>query len=304
MTKRTAWFNALRLRTLPLSISGILVGAALAKSDGAWNGYIFWGCLSTTLLFQIISNLANDLGDTQKGTDNENRVGPVRSVQSGLISKKEMGGAILLCSILALISAGILIYISAQTLTFYTIMIYISLTILSILAALTYTIGKNAYGYRGLGDLMVFIFFGGVAVIGSNGLFGTGFNPLTILGSLTIGTWSIGVLNLNNMRDQVNDKASNKITMAVKLGFQGARIYHFTIVIVGLIAWCILLYLLYMKDNSSVYLYAVIPCLLVIKHLIRVHKTREPKDFDPELKKLALSTFFTALLLLILSQLT
>ncbi len=304
MTKRTAWFNALRLRTLPLSISGILVGAALAKSDGAWNSYIFWGCLSTTLLFQIISNLANDLGDTQKGTDNEHRVGPVRSVQSGLISTREMGVAILLCSVLALISAGILIYISAQTLTFYTIMVYISLTILSILAALTYTIGKNAYGYRGLGDLMVFIFFGGVAVIGSNGLFGIGFNPLTILGALTIGTWSIGVLNLNNMRDQVNDKASNKITMAVKLGFQGARIYHFTIVIIGLIAWCILLYLLYMKDNSSIYLYAFIPCLLVIKHLIRVNKTKEPKDFDPELKKLALSTFFTALLLLILSQLT
>lgn len=304
MTKRTAWFNALRLRTLPLSISGILVGAALAKSDGEWNSYIFWGCLSTTLLFQIISNLANDLGDTQKGTDNEHRVGPVRSVQSGLISTREMGVAILLCSVLALISAGILIYISAQTLTFYTIMVYIGLTILSILAALTYTIGKNAYGYRGLGDLMVFIFFGGVAVIGSNGLFGIGFNPLTILGALTIGTWSIGVLNLNNMRDQVNDKASNKITMAVKLGFQGARIYHFTIVIIGLIAWCILLYLLYMKDNSSIYLYAFIPCLLVIKHLIRVNKTKEPKDFDPELKKLALSTFFTALLLLILSQLT
>ena len=106
------------------------------------------------------------------------------------------------------------------------------------------------------------------------------------------------------MRDQVNDKASNKITMAVKLGFQGARIYHFTIVIVGILAWCMLLYLLYMKDNSSIYLYAFIPCLLVIKHLIRVNKTKEPKDFDPELKKLALSTFFTALLLLILSQLT
>ena len=295
------WISAFRLRTLPLSISGILVGLALAKIDGNWDGILFWGAIGTTLLFQITSNLANDLGDTLKGTDTDKRIGPMRSVQSGLISKKTMTSAILLFIVLCCCSSIILIYHCSKTLTASAILIYGVLALLCIIAAITYTIGKKAYGYHGLGDLMVFIFFGAVSVVGSFGLFGNPINRETILACISIGTWSVGVLNLNNMRDQEIDKQSNKNTLAVKFGYSGAKNYHVGLIIIGIISWTILICSLYVEDKNALYFIGFLPYLFFIKHLLKIKKIVNPKDFDPELKVLALTTFFAAILLFITS---
>ena len=170
MAKTTDWIGAFRLRTLPLSISGILVGSFIALYYNFWNSVVFTLALSTTLLFQILSNLANDLGDSMKGADNENRIGPMRSVQSGKISKSSMRNAVVITSALSFISAGFLIYFGTKNLSQQTIYIYIVLAIACVFAAITYTIGKKAYGYNGLGDLFVFIFFGLVSVIGRSQL--------------------------------------------------------------------------------------------------------------------------------------
>ena len=284
-----------------MSISGILVGLALAKIDGNWDGILFWGAIGTTLLFQITSNLANDLGDTLKGTDTDKRIGPMRSVQSGLISKKTMTSAILLFIVLCCCSSIFLIYHCSKTLTASAILIYGVLALLCIVAAITYTIGKKAYGYHGLGDLMVFIFFGAVSVVGSFGLFGNPINRETILACISIGSWSVGVLNLNNMRDQENDKQSNKNTLAVKFGYSGAKNYHVGLIIIGIISWTILICSLYVKDKNALYFIGFLPYLFFIKHLLKIKKIVNPKDFDPELKVLALTTFFAAILLFITS---
>ncbi len=296
-----AWLNAFRLRTLPLSISGILVGLALANINGDWDDLLFWGAIGTTLLFQITSNLANDLGDTLKGADTEKRIGPMRSVQSGLISKKTMALAILIAVVLCVFSSAFLIYHCAKTLSESSILIYGVLALLCIIAAITYTIGKMAYGYHGLGDLMVFIFFGAVSVNGSFCLFGNPINSETILACISIGTWSVGVLNLNNMRDQENDKQSNKNTLAVKFGYDGAKNYHVGLIIIGIISWTILICSLYLKERSAVYFISLLPLLFFIKHLLKIKKIVNPKDFDPELKVLALTTFFASILLFITS---
>ncbi|MDB2408985.1 1,4-dihydroxy-2-naphthoate octaprenyltransferase, partial [Crocinitomicaceae bacterium] len=153
-----AWIGALRLRTLPLSLSGIIVGSAMAYYYGGWNFQIFILAISTTVLFQILSNLANDLGDSQKGTDNDQRVGPTRAIQSGDISQRSMKNAVVLVTLLSFASACVLIYISSALISDSLVWIYLGLTGVSIFAAILYTVGKSAYGYYGLGDLMVFLF--------------------------------------------------------------------------------------------------------------------------------------------------
>jgi 1,4-dihydroxy-2-naphthoate octaprenyltransferase len=308
MTKPQAWLQAIRLRTLPLSVSGIIVGSGMAKllisnkeeecNIHFWE--IFGFALLTTTCFQILSNLANDLGDSQKGTDNKNRVGPTRTVQSGLISQNEMKTAIYIFSALSLFSATFLIYFSSQNLTPELILFYAVLAIICILAAITYTIGKSAYGYRGLGDLMVFIFFGLVSVLGVFSLFGNGFEWLVFFPAVALGLWSTAVLNLNNLRDHVNDKKSAKNTTVVKLGFQRAKYYHAFLILGGFSAW------LFVITTFSIYTFnfilpiSLLPSLLLFPHLKRVFLNENPKELDPELKKVALITFSSSLLYAIL----
>ena len=304
MTKRNAWFQAIRLRTLPLSVSGIIVGSGMAKvlhsitnplqDINFWE--IFWLAIFTTICFQILSNLANDLGDSQKGTDNKNRVGPTRAVQSGMISQREMKNAIYICATLSLFSAGGLIYFSSQNLTPELILFYGILAIICILAAVTYTVGKNAYGYRGLGDLMVFLFFGMVSVLGVFSLYGNGFEWLVFFPALTIGLWSTAVLNLNNLRDHVNDKKSSKNTTVVKLGFQGAKFYHAFLILGGFAAWLFVIATFTIYASNYMLPIALIPSLLMFPHVKRVFMNEEPKNLDPELKKVAIITFVSALL--------
>ena len=291
-----AWIGALRLRTLPLSLSGIIVGSAMAYYYGGWNFQIFILAISTTVLFQILSNLANDLGDSQKGTDNDQRVGPTRAIQSGEISQRSMKNAVVLVTILSFASACVLIYISSALISDSLIWIYLGLTGVSIFAAILYTVGKSAYGYYGLGDLMVFLFFGCLSVLGVFILYGMRFEALTLMPAFTIGFWSAAVLNLNNMRDIVNDAASSKRTVVVQLGSARAKYYHLILILSGLSIWTTLNGVYVYLNNNWIFLIAVFPTLFLYPHLKRVIEINDPSMYDPELKKVALITFSSSIL--------
>ena len=294
MSKTVAWIRAFRLRTLPLSLSGIIVGSGIALSQGHWNTSIFVQAMLTTLFFQVLSNLANDLGDSLKGADNEERVGPMRSVQSGIISIREMKIAVIIFVVLSFLSAIPLVIIGVEGLPQSILYLYIGLAIAAIIAAITYTMGQKAYGYSGLGDVFVFIFFGGVSVLGVYTLYAKAFDEKAILMALTIGLLSVAVLNLNNMRDQINDAAVGKRTLVVKIGFRAAKIYHTVLIFGSFIAL-----LTYGVMTSTIILLSLMPFILLFFHLAKVWQTDVPKNLDPELKKVALSTFFIALIFLI-----
>jgi 1,4-dihydroxy-2-naphthoate octaprenyltransferase len=292
MTKKQAWLEAFRLRTLPLSLAGIIVGSGYAYYTNHWDTSIFVFAMITTVLFQILSNLANDLGDSLKGTDNEKRVGPMRAVQSGQISKNQMKIAVTITSVLSFSSAAILIKLGSKTLSNEFILFYFVLALLCILAAITYTIGKKAYGYLGLGDLMVLFFFGFVSVLGVYPLYAKSIDFILILPAFSIGLLSTAVLNLNNMRDIENDRTSNKNTLVVKIGSKNAKTYHSLLIIVAF--WSQFSFIL--LTEKLILLISLIPFVLLFFHLKTVRNNQEPRLLDPELKKVALSTFFMAIL--------
>ena len=287
-----AWISAARLRTLPLSVSGIIVGSSLAMNHLFWQSSIFWLAILTTIGFQVLSNFANDYGDGIKGAD-DNREGEQRMVSSGLISPKQMKTGILITAIFSMISAIVLIYYAFGAEDFLHSLLFFMLGIASVIAALKYTIGKNAYGYSGLGDVFVFLFFGLLSVLGSYYLLDHQMVWDLLLPASTIGFLSMAVLNLNNMRDIENDAKNNKNTLVVSLGSSKAKIYHYV-----LISLAVLLTLLYsiINDHSIRQLIYVIAFLPLIINLVTVYKNKEPKLLDSELKKVALSTFSFALL--------
>lgn len=295
MTKKQAWVEAIRPRTLPLSLAGIIMGSGIAFYQGFGNWLIFGLALITTILFQILSNLANDLGDGMKGTDNHERIGPTRAVQSGLISHKEMKVAVIATSVLSAISASILLYYGAQGMTMNIIIFYSILALLCVLAAITYTVGKKAYGYNGFGDVMVFLFFGLVSVLGVYSLYTNLFDWNNILPACTIGLLSVAVLNLNNMRDYASDKKSNKNTLVVKMGPDFAKLYHVITIMIALI--CLFAFLV--NVNNLFLFLCLMPTIIIGIHVQKVMKTKSAKEFDPELKKVALSTFGISVLFFI-----
>lgn len=293
MTGFKTWIDAARLRTLPLSISGIIVGTTIAVHQGYFNIVIFSLALGTTLGLQILSNFANDYGDGVKGTDNEDRVGPARSLQSGMITEKEMKQGIVLTAILTLFMAMLLIYSAFGQEHFWYAVIFFLLGVSAIVAAIKYTVGSNAYGYRALGDVFVFIFFGLVAVLGTYFLYAQELYWVAILPAAAMGMLSAGVLNLNNMRDRIPDEKSGKITLVVKLGQERAKNYHY-ILIIGAIFFLILFSVLTARElNNFIFILAFIPLVL---HLKRVVQNENPQELDPELKTLALTTFGIAAL--------
>ncbi len=286
------WIQAFRLRTLPLALSSILLGSLLAFSKGAFNVQVFYLAVLTTVLLQVLSNLANDLGDSLKGTDNEHRIGPERAVQSGAISKKSMKRAVFITAILAL-STGIALLLAAFEELDWIGLTFLFLGFASIAAAVRYTMGKNPYGYRGMGDLFVFLFFGLVGVGGSFYLHSLSWSWDIILPSSSIGLFSIAVLNMNNMRDIKNDRESGKITVVVRLGFEKAGLYQVSILLLGM-SFSILYWLLNFGSGlQAVYLLSFTPFIL---NLIKVRKVSNPQDLEPELKRIALGTFFFSLI--------
>ncbi|QYJ67782.1 1,4-dihydroxy-2-naphthoate octaprenyltransferase [Flavobacterium litorale] len=295
-----AWLSAARLRTLPLSVSGILVGSFYAFSQGMVNWWILSFALLTTLGLQVLSNFANDYGDGVKGTDNENRIGPQRAIQSGAITVAAMKKGIILTAILTLFTAITLIYLSFSKENFGYSLLFFFLGLAAIIAAIKYTVGNSAYGYRGLGDLFVFLFFGLVSVLGCYFLFSKTLDYFIVLPAIAIGLLSVAVLNLNNMRDQVSDAISGKNTLVVKLGAEKAKVYHYLLLIIALFLVLVFAVLKKFQVQQYLFLIAYIPLLL---HLKTVVNNKIPKALDPELKKVALSTFLLSVLLCIALQL-
>ena len=293
MNKVKAWLQAARLRTLPLSVSGIIVGTTLANIQGFHDGLLFFIAILTTIGFQITSNFANDYGDGIKGTDNESRIGPARALQSGALGRQELKRGITLSVVINLILVAFLLYLAFGDQYPEYILIFSLLGILCIWAGIKYTVGSDAYGYRGLGDLFVFIFFGLISVLGSQFLYSKSMFMASILPAVSIGLLSTAVLNLNNMRDIYSDQASGKNTLAVILGPSRSRIYHYFLIITALLAM-MCFNSLYAKSNWQwINLLAFVP---LIVHLVRLRSIEDNSRLDPELKKIALSTFLLAVL--------
>ena len=250
----------------------------------------------TTIAFQVTSNFANDYGDGVKGTDNEDRIGPKRALQSGILTKDELKRGILLASLISLCLVVIVVFLAFGPENIGLLLTFLFLGVASIWAAIKYTVGNSAYGYKGLGDLFVFMFFGLLAVLGSMFLYVKYIAPSAILPAVAIGTLSTGVLNLNNLRDFTSDRKAQKNTMIVKMGFANGKRYHYALMGISFISM-----VLFVVINSS-QVYQYIPLLAFIPifiHLKKVYRTDVPEILDPELKKLALSTFLLAVLIFI-----
>ncbi|TMM31901.1 1,4-dihydroxy-2-naphthoate octaprenyltransferase [Polaribacter aestuariivivens] len=302
-----SFIKAARLRTLPLSVSGIIVGSILGNhfslmhSDSFWGcfGYpsvltseIFWLAILTTIGFQVLSNFANDYGDGIKGSD-KNRTGEARMVSSGAITPKQMKMAMIITTIITLIIALLLIYVAFGIENFGYSILFFVLGIASIAAAIKYTVGNSAYGYSGFGDVFVFLFFGLLSVVGSYFLYTKQIDFKIFLPAISIGLLSTAVLNLNNLRDREEDEKNNKNTLVVKLGFQKAKKYHYFLIFGALITTLIYVFLNFKSIYQLVFLIAFVP---LIKNVKTVAENKIPAALDSELKKVALSTFLFAIL--------
>ena len=293
MSQVRAYITSFRLRTLPLSLSGVLLGSLLAASDGYFKTTTFVWAMLTTVALQILSNLANEVGDLTKGTDNEHRLGPIRSAQSGALSMREMVQAMIVFGVIAIITGSLLIYEAFRDLLNWKSIALFIAGGASIVAAVKYTVGKSAYGYRGLGDLFVFIFFGVVSVMGSYFAMSGVLPWICVLPAAAIGFLSSGVLNMNNIRDIENDSVCGKRTIPVILGIQGAKIYHFVITLLAVI--CLVLYSMLHSAGWTGYLFLLTLPLLVM-HLKSVYRG-EGRALDSQLKFLSITTLLIALLL-------
>ena len=282
MAKLRTWIRAARPRTVLLSFSGVLLGGFLAKTKvpEPVEGPTFWLTLLfaalTAILLQILSNLANDYGDFKKGTDNMKRVGPQREMQSGAITEKEMKRGLAFTAMLCLISGALLIFVFSG-LTWQELAVFAVLGLGAVLAALLYTLGKRPYGYRGLGDLFCFLFFGWAAVAGTFYLATKTLDFSVLLPATAMGFLSNAVLNINNMRDYENDKASGKNSLVVKLGLKKAFVYH--CLLIGGAFVCLTIYLVLHHAAWYSYLFLLL-AILFIKDLIAIKKTK-PELLDP-----------------------
>jgi 1,4-dihydroxy-2-naphthoate polyprenyltransferase len=300
------WIQAARLRTLPLSISGILVGSLYALANPTddvltptqvFSWTIFFFAMLTTLGFQILSNFANDYGDGIKGTDNQDRIGPMRAIQSGAISPAAMKRAMVITALLTLASAVALIYFAFRDTNLAYSLFFLALGITAIASAIRYTVGSSAYGYKGLGDVFVFVFFGLVSTLGVNFLYSKQIDIQLLLPATAIGLLSVGVLNLNNMRDEASDKKAGKNTLVVKMGGANAKKYHFFLVITPMIL-VLIFAIIYNGVGFRIDQYAfMVAYFPLISHLRTVYYCPEPRALDPQLKKLAISTFLLSIIL-------
>jgi len=283
---------ASRLRTLPLACSCAIVAGAMAYYVAAFDGIIFSLSLLTIVLLQVLSNFANDLGDSQKGTDNEHRIGPERAVQKGLISMQKMDQYVKILTGLAFLSGLMLLYFSNMLL--WQKMLFIALGIAAIAAAKFYTMGKMAYGYRGYGDIFVFLFFGIVGVVGSLFLYIHVVNLAALLPAVGVGFLSVAVLHLNNMRDVVNDLQSGKMTLAIRLGHENSKLYFLFLIVGGIFSWGFFpMTQTWVHVFSYIYYIGFIPLFYV---LFIFFKIKEAAQYDKLMKPLALSVFLISLL--------
>ncbi len=300
------WIEAARLRTLPLSVSGILVGSLYALANPTndiltptqvFNWKIFGLSIFTTIGLQVLSNFANDYGDGVKGTDNEERVGPQRAIQSGAISPEAMKRAMYFTALLTFLSAVLLIYVSFHDKYFLYSLFFLILGVAAIVSAIRYTVGNSAYGYKGFGDVFVFIFFGLVSTLGVNFLYSKQFDWQLVLPAVAIGMLSTGVLNLNNMRDEISDKNAGKNTLVVKMGGEKAKFYHYFLVggaMLLVLVFAVIYNGIGFRWDQYAFLVAYFP---LFSHLKTVYYCDDNRRLDPQLKKLAISTFLLSIIL-------
>ena len=287
-----AWITAFRLRTLPLALASIGMGSFLAAGKGVFQWPIFLMCALTTILLQILSNLANDYGDTINGADSADREGPARMVQSGHISLAAMRRALVLFIVLTLASGIYLLYLSFG-LDMQAFLFFFVLGILAILAALAYTAGRKPYGYMGLGDVSVLVFFGLIGVMGSYYLYAQQLEWAMALPALSCGLFSVAVLNVNNIRDIESDKKAGKYSIPVRIGRNSAVKYHWAILIIGIAASIIFTIMHYESWTQWLFLLSV-PLLIINGRAVYI-KTNA-LALDPYLKQMAMSTLVFVLL--------
>ncbi len=288
--RKNPWLIAFRLRTLPLAFAAIFLGTALAIFNGYFNVWVFLLALLTAFALQILSNLANDYGDSQKGTDNAQRIGPARAMQSGILTARQMMDGIIAFGAIALLSGSTLLFV-VSGLNLPIMLIFLLIGFASIYASIKYTVGDDAYGYSGFGDIFVFIFFGIVAVGGTAFLHQHQTIASSLLPAAAFGLLSVGVLNVNNMRDLLNDKASNKITIPVRLGIRNARIYHSILIVVALLFLIIYTQVTFQYCTQWLFLLSL---PLFGFHLYKILTIKTYNEFDPLLKQLAILSTVTA----------
>lgn len=297
------WIHAARLRTLPLSLSGIIMGSFIAKwrlysEGGTWDWKIFALALLVTLLYQILSNYANDYGDGVKGTDAVRATeAEARAVASGRITAKQMKNAVIVFSALSFLATVALLYLAFIPEHMNEFYIFIGLGVACILAAIGYTVGKKPYGYMGLGDIFVFIFFGLVSVCGSYFLFTKTFSWDILLPGAAIGMMSMAVLNLNNMRDIESDRLSGKNSFALRIGFKNAMIYEIVLLQLPIILIFVFLCLQGFLQTQQYYVFIVMILLLPMMKIRRqIMSVKTPRELDPFLKQVGILTLVMAVL--------
>lgn len=292
MGKIKYYIKSLRLRTLPLSLAGVLLGILLATADFQVQPWTAFWIIFTTICLQITANLANELGDAIKGTDRASRQGPQYSLSSGGLTKSEVKMMIFLFAILSVVSGLVMLKVSFGTLFLLEPICFILLGAASVIAALRYTLGRNPYGYRGLGDLYVFLFFGIVAVLGSYFVSSHAINNwIVVLPAVSIGCFSMGVLNVNNIRDMETDRLT-RVTIPIKIGLKNARIYQTILILLGWV--CMLVFTSLRMFDPWHYLFVLTAPLFII-HLKGVW-TRTNRELDSMLPLLVMSSFLFSLL--------
>lgn len=279
------WIKAFRLRTLPLGILAIVMGSVFAYADGQFSWLIFALTLLTTILLQILSNVANDYGDSVNGADNEFREGPERQTQIANISSAAMKRAMIILAVLAVASGITLLILSSVSLK--TLLLFLALGLVCVAAAIRYTAGDNPYGYAGLGDVSVLIFFGWVGILGSYYLQTMSFNWQYILPASSCGLFMVGVLNINNIRDIYSDQKAGKYSIPVRLGRDKAVLYHWGLLAVGLTLTIIFVVMNYRGALQFLFL---ITLPLLIYNGKSVSEKKEAMQLDPYLKQMVLTT--------------
>jgi 1,4-dihydroxy-2-naphthoate octaprenyltransferase len=285
------WIDASRPRTLILAVSTIGMGTLLAATVTQLDGPIIFMTLLTAVLLQILSNLANDYGDSEHGADHAGRSGPARAVQSGQVSVQSMRKAILLLAVLTVLSGAVLLWLGLGTAGLLIVLAFAVLGLLAIWAAISYTSGGLAYGYAGLGDISVFLFFGWLGVMGSYYLQVGALTTNLLFPATSCGLFTVAVLNVNNIRDIKSDSQAGKQSIPVRLGLSRARTYHWILIIGGLLAALTYVVIAY---RSPWQLLFVLSIPLFVRNGLAVSK-RQPAELDPNLKQLSLTTLFFVL---------
>lgn len=285
------WFSTARPKTLPLALASILIGSALA----AWQGKFDWLttllAFITTILLQILSNFANDYGDHIKGSDTSERIGPLRAIQHGAITGEQLKKALIFVAILSFISGCGLIGYAYQS--WQDLVVFALLGILAIVAAITYTVGKKPYGYLGLGDISVLIFFGFLAVLGTFYLQAHTLQFDLLLPAFGCGLLSVAVLNINNLRDIEQDKQAGKNTLIVRIGSQNGRRYHLLLLSLAVLSYLLFTLMNFAHWYNFLYLLAI---PLLVKHGLFVYRHKHPTELRPILGQMAGLALITNLL--------